>query len=77
MSIEPLAEGTIETIEEALQDMGERLPTLDEQARAAVSSGDSFEVVVRVQPGKQGVAVAMRSTLTSSKVSHGRLIRLK
>ncbi len=68
----------IQTIEDALADMGRALtqPAIADRAREAVSRGEVLEVTIQVRPEKQGAAVTMHSTMTSSKQSHGRLIRL-
>ena len=69
----------IQTVEQAMQHMGERLnqPDLTERAREALTAGDALEVTIRVGPGKGGAVVSMQSIVTSARSSHGQLIRLK
>ncbi len=70
---------TVQTIEDALADMGQTLakPGIAQRARDAVSQGDVLEITILVSPAKQGVAVTMHSLIASKRESHGRLIRLR
>lgn len=68
----------IDTIEQALREMGSTLASaeLSQRARQTVADGDTLEITVLVTPAKQGVAVTMHSLVASDRTSHGRLIRL-
>jgi hypothetical protein len=68
----------IQTIEQAIQHMGERLSHVGmaQRAREALTAGAALEVTICVSPGKGGAIVSMQST-TETRSSHGQLIRLK
>ncbi|UYG01765.1 hypothetical protein OCT51_11125 [Halomonas sp. LR3S48] len=70
----------IESIEQALADIGRKMGVVEitQRAREAVANGDTLELIVRGVPSKRnGTVVEMHSTLTSAKETHGRLIRLE
>lgn len=70
---------SIETLEQALEHMGQSLahPDMVSRAKRANADGNVLEITVLVSPGKQGASVTMHSLEASDRTSHGRLIRLR
>lgn len=68
----------INTIEEALADMGQQMqkPHISRLARKALENGAKFELVVVVKRTKKGATVHMESRDLQPARSHGTLIRL-
>ncbi|MCZ0926485.1 hypothetical protein L0636_01100 [Halomonas janggokensis] len=70
----------IDTIEEALVDMGHTLQQtrMTEAVRSALKEGNAYEVTITISNGrKNGNFVNMHGRVVSEQQPYGRLIRLK
>ncbi len=68
----------IQTIEQALAEMGSRLadPVIASAARSALANGASLEVTVVITGKPQGATATLTSREVAPATSHGRLIKL-